>query len=367
MIPSLARLKTQCETLGYTIHRKGLRPAKADYLAVLRQHFINRDYPSGLPYPELSPMLCAEYHRLAPKAQEQLWRDDNGWIAQQKINGERAILHFVKGVGIFCHSRVISLKTFRRTEWTDLLFKGFVPGFIATLDCEFVSPTFHAFDIVRWDGQDLRRKQLCERLAFLNDFKTAINIAGLQDHFDFPAIHFNNKRVFFDSLITKSGEGVVLKALDSTYTDSNVRSRNGWVKVKRQIQFDAYVSGYEQGRSSSRYHDRIACLIFSIKTPEGPCVVAKIANLPSRFRREISVYNSKTSHAELRLDVMNRVATISGMEISRKARRLLHPKIIHWRGDLAPKDCVYASKDIEATIVGTTSNLPLRFARPSQC
>src|SRR5580704_6981231 len=119
MTQRLADLKKKCEVLGYTIQRRGLRPAKSEYLAVLRQHFISKDYPEGIPYQELTPMLCAEYHRLLPKAQEQIWRDDNGWVAQEKFNGERAILHFVKDVGVFCHSRVVSTLSFRRSEWTD--------------------------------------------------------------------------------------------------------------------------------------------------------------------------------------------------------------------------------------------------------
>jgi ATP-dependent DNA ligase len=357
MTQRLADLKRKCEKLGYTVHRAGLRPAKSDYLAVLRQHFINQDFPEGLPYNELTPMLCAEYHRLLPKAQDQIWKDGNGWICQEKLNGERAILHFVAGVGVFCHSRVVSTVNYRRCEWTDRLkFKEFVPGFTATIDTELVSPMFHAFDITRWGGLDLRKKQLCERLAFLGDFKTEITTAGLQEHFDFPAIHFNGKKEVYDGLISKGREGAVLKNLNSTYADSNVRIKNGWVKVKKKVEFDCYVCGYEQGKASSRYHDRVACLIFGVKTEEGLRVVAKVANLPSKFRRDVSLYNAKTGQVELRLDVKDRVATVSGMEISRKAKRLSHPKLIRWRGDLTPEDCLYSTNDIK----GDASELPLR-------
>ena len=355
MTQRLADLKRKCEALGYTIQKRGLRPAKSDYLAVLRQHFTNRDYPEGIPYQELTPMLCAEYHRLLPKAQEQIWRDDNGWVCQEKVNGERAILHFIKDVGVFCHSRVVSTVNYRRSEWTDRLkFKGFVPGFTATVDAEFVAPVFHAFDITRWGELDLRKRQLCERLAFLGDFKEAV--VGLKDCFQFPAVHFNGKKAVYDELIIKGREGVVLKNLNSTYADSNVRVRNGWIKCKKQIEFDCYVCGYEQGKASSRYHDRVACLIFGVKTEEGQRIVAKVANLPAKLRRDISIYSSRTGLVELRLDVRGRVATVAGMEISRKALRLAHPKIIRWRGDLLPDNCVYSTNDIKSG----TCELPLR-------
>jgi ATP-dependent DNA ligase len=278
-------------------------------------------------------MLCTEYYRLLPKAQERLWRDDNGWIAQEKRDGIRLVLHFVKDVGVFAQSRVISVKTFRRSLLTDRLpLHDCKPSFTATVDCEAVGKgaklTMHAFDITNWQGTDLRKKQLCERLAFLADFKAAIATACLQDHFDFPGVHFTKKREFYESVLTKGGEGVVLKNLASPYVDSLKRAKAGWVKCKRQLVFEAYVSGYEQGRPESRYNDRVACLIFSVKTEAGPCVVAKVANLPSRFRREISIFDPKTQRVELRIDGLNRVASVAGMEISRKDGRLSHPKII---------------------------------------
>jgi ATP-dependent DNA ligase len=365
MIPSLAKLKTQCQELGYIVHRKGFRPAKSDYLAVLRQHYIKKDFPQGLPYTELSPMLCLDYHRLLPKAQERLWKDDNGWVAQEKIDGARAILHFVWDVGVFAQSRVISVKTFRRSLLTDRLpFHDCKPSFTATVDCEAVwqgtKLTLHVFDIVRWGDLDLRKKQLCERLAFLADFKAAIVTAGLQDHFDFPGVHFTKKREFYESVLTKGGEGVVLKNLASPYHDSLKRAKAGWVKVKRQLAFEAFVSWFDQVRQDSRYNDRVACLIFSLQTDSGPCVIAKVANLPSRFRREVSVFDKKTGSVALRLDVLGRVASVAGLEISRKARRLSHPKILRWRPDLRPEDCSYVSSDIEATSQGATNSLPLR-------
>src|SRR5665213_298506 len=293
----LADLQKKCESLGYSIHSRGLRPAKAEFLAVLRLHYINQDYPNGFPYTEISPMLCGEYNRLLPKAQAQLWRDDNGWICQEKFNGERAILHFIKGVGTFIHSRVISTKNYRRTEWVNHSpFKDYIPTFTAVVDAEVVNgKLFHVFDCIHWQDTDLRKKPLDERLGYLHEFREVVS--GMKEHLNFPDVCFTAKKQFYESIIESGREGVVLKRLDSQYDSSGARG-SGWLKVKKSLQFDAFVIGFKQGRPSSRYHDRIAYLIFAISTESGQRVIAKVANMPKAFRRDASIFNPKTRQVE---------------------------------------------------------------------
>jgi ATP-dependent DNA ligase len=353
----LADLKKKCESLGYSIHSRGLRPAKAEFLAVLRQHYINQDYPTGIPYTEIDPMLCANVNNLLPKAQEQIWKDDNGWIAQEKFDGERAILHLIKDVGTFIHSRVISTKNYRRTEWANQSpFKSYIPTFTAVVDAEAMNgKLFHVFDCIRWQGTDLRKRPLDERLGYLQEFREAAS--GLQEYLDFPSVCFTNKKQFFESIIQRGKEGIVLKRLDSQYNCSGVRTKNAWLKVKKQIQFDAFVVGFKQGRTTSRYHDRIAYLIFAITTEHGRRIIAKVANMPKAFRRDASIFNPKTKEVELRMDVLNKVATVTGLELSRKAMRIAHPRITRWRGDLRPENCVYKEDDLQTAPLRTVNLL----------
>src|SRR6266850_740534 len=181
MTRSLTDLKKEAQLLGLPVAQSGRRPARGDYIDVLRDYYLKQDFLNGLPYEELTPMLCFDYWSLRPKEQKAIWKNHD-WICQEKINGVRLILHFVKGVGVFAHSRTVSVHTYRQAELTDhLLFQDFIPHFTATVDTEGVAGSlqtttailhtsgevsrrlqqekaslrFHVFDIVRWQGQDL--------------------------------------------------------------------------------------------------------------------------------------------------------------------------------------------------------------------
>lgn len=404
-MPSLAELKKECQVLGVEVIPSD---AKAPYLAALRSHYLKRDYPNGLPYEELCPMLCFPYWDLTEKEQGALW-ENHDWIAQKKLNGCRLILYFVKGVGVFAHSRSVSLHSYRRTELTDrLLFSGFKPDFTATVDTEVlcdqvidtrsytqkgeitqsslhstsallhmepeaskrlqrdqaVPLTVHVFDITNWQGEDLRAKKLCERLTYLSDFQKAIEFQDLNIYFNFSPTVLQDKRGFYDQVIAAGGEGIVLKNLNSPYIDSTSRSRSGWVKVKRQIEIDAYVSGFERGRSGSKWEICVASLIFSVNTDKGHHTIAKVSNIPWVFRKKISHYDAKLNQLKLDVGVYGKVARLSGMEVSQRAFRLVYPNLVFWRPNLRQEDCVYAMSDLHAARMGAPIQ-PLRTVNPS--
>ena len=232
-------------------------------------------------------MLCFDYWKLKPKQQRTIW-DNCDWIAQEKINGIRVVVHFVRGVGVFAHSRVTSARTFRRIELTEhLLFTNFVPNFTATIDTEVscgkdeanlqrtaallrktpkdskhfqkehnIPLVAYVFDITNWQGADLKQKRLCERLSYLPDFRAAISNAQLSLYFEFPPIFFQGKRAIFNKITAERGEGIVLKNLNSSYKNSSSRCRYSWVKVKRQMEMDGYVSGFERGRPGSNWETK---------------------------------------------------------------------------------------------------------------
>jgi hypothetical protein len=411
MNQSLSELKAKCQELGLTVKRLGRREAKEDPLSVLRAHFLFHDFPSGCPYEELSPMLCYPYWNLRPHEQEAIWKDGNNWVAQEKINGCRVVLHFVKGVGIFAHSRAISVKTYRRQSLEDhLLFSDFVPDFSAVVDAEALvsksidtrnytrngeatKSSLHSttailqleaaaskrlqkeqqapliikvFDVTNWEGNDLKKKKLCERLAYIVDFRTAINRAQLEQWFEFPPICFHGKKTFFDKIVQEGGEGIVLKNLNSTYEDSNSRKRNSWVKVKRQVEFDAFVSGFERGRPGTKWENKVACLLFSVCTEAGEHVIAKITSIPWPFRKKISLYDSTTKLVTMHPDVYGKVAHVSGQEIAQRSFRISHPKIVRWCRLMIRDQCAYSLTDIRGFSYGSNGTLPLRIINRSE-
>lgn len=398
MAHSLADLKRQCTALNLGVSDSKDR---APYLAALRAHYLVKDYPNGLPYEELFPMQCFNYWDLSSREQSTRWADHNQWIAQEKLNGCRVILHFIKNVGVFAHSRNISQATFRRQELADhLLFRDFKPSFSATVDCEALiekpidtrgltangsvtrtslhstsavlrisaeaslrlqreqAPIiFYVLDIANWEGSNLKEKELAARLSFLTDFKEAISKAELGQHFAYPSICFQGKRKFLETLLAQGKEGCVLKFLGSRYDDSSSRNRYGWIKVKREVQFDGFVSGFEQGRPGSKYAHQVATILFSISTEKSHHMIAKCSNLPWAFRKEISIYDGATGRVRLEPSVYGRVARLSGQEFSARACRLVHPGIVHWRSEMTQDQCRYADVELQALRQGETTEM----------
>jgi len=375
----LSDLKALASNLGLNV-LEGPVKAKQPYLEALRAYYFQRDYPTGCPYSELEPMKCFSYYDLSQREQDALWADKSGWVVQTKFNGQRLILHWIKDVGVFCHGRETNKTTFRRTEYTAYLPFTVVPKFTATVDCEATSTdlqhtlsilkmrseasleaqkktplVFHVFDIVRWEAYDLRLRPLDERLAFLGDFREAIaGIPGME-YFEFPQIRFQGKKAFFDGILDSAGEGCVFKLLTSPYIDSSSRSRRGWVKIKRQIEIAAYVSGCEPGKPGSVLDHRAAIVYFSVTTERGEVLIAKVSTLPWSWIKANSYYDRATKTVALAEGVLGKVAIICGMELSRKSRRLISPRWLGWRSDLTKDDCRYSFSDIEAVRNGSTS------------
>jgi hypothetical protein len=393
MNQSLSQLKAKCQQLGLTVRRLGNRDAKEDCTSVLRAHFLFQDFPNGCPYDEFQPMLAYPYWQLRLHEREAIWKDNNYWVAQEKFNGCRIIIHFTKGIGTFAHSRALSVKTYRRQPLEDhLLFGDYVPDFTAVIDAEAIvekpidtrpytargevtksslqstsailqleagaakrlqteqnAPlTIKVFDITNWDGKDLKYKKLCERLSYIPDFQAAISKTPLERWFQFPPITFHYKAAYFDKITTNGGEGIVLKHLNSTYEASTSRKRNSWVKVKRSQEFDAYVSGFEPGRPNTRWEDKVACLHFSITTEAGPHLIAKVSNLPWEIRKAVSIRDPETRKVTLREDTYGKVAHLTGYEIAARSHRLSHPKIVRWCDRMLIKDqCRYSLADIK--------------------
>ena len=382
----LAELRAQTAALGIEVLQSGKREAKADYLNALRKHQLKQDYPAGLPYQEVSPMLCFPYWDLSPREQREVW-ESRDWLVQEKLNGCRVILHFIKGVGLFAHSRTINKSDFRRTDLTaQFVFHNYIPDFTAIVDTEVTAKdlvtaaallrmrsadsrrmqathtplTVNVFDIICWEGEDLRDARLRDRLTFLQRLAAKIASTAIAQHFTFPATHRDKKREFFDRVVSQGGEGVVLKYENSRYTDSTTRDRGAWVKVKKSLAFDAYCSGFERGRNGSKWSDYVACLLFSVNTEAGPKLIAKVTNLEWDFRKRVSVHDTGLAGVQLAPSILGRVAKVTGMEFSSRAFRLTHPAIVGWRNDLREEDCRYRLADLEDLRMGLTSAAPMR-------
>ena len=399
-LPRLDKLQAKCAELGIEVTQKGKRPAKSDYAGPLRDHFIRQDYgAAGLPYTEVTPMLCFAEWNLKDGERDAIWADQGvKWVAQRKLNGCRAVVHFVAGKGVFVHSRTVSVKTFRYQELTkQLTWFDHVPDFSATVDAEIMceksidtrrytakgevtktslhSTTsllhlepeaaravqveqdahlkLHVFDIMSMDGEDITKMSLRRRLLQLDRFVSKVTQSEVAPHFEWPEVRYAEKREFFKNIVAEGGEGIILKHLDSPYIASSSRRRDAWVKVKKRLEYDAFVTDFQRGEPGTDWQNLVGALVFSVHTEAGIHEIAKCSNLPLEKRRQITIYDPATDTVKMDPRVYGKVAEVSGQDISARVLRLSHATIDRWRPKAGPdaktaEQCHTSKADLRA-------------------
>lgn len=143
--------------------------------------------------------------------------NDDDWVLQQKRDGENRMLFVnnstVQGVnrkGLFVDIP---------TEWVEL-YAGLPDCLIAG---EAVGSMFYAFDLLEFDGVDMRNTPFSARWEMLDSLKTHSSFArfsqektGLFSVIPMVATTFS-KKVFFETIRVCHGEGGVFKKLDAPF------------------------------------------------------------------------------------------------------------------------------------------------------
>ena len=319
------------------------------------------------------------------------------FIAQKKLNGIRAIIHFVRDVGIFITTRTISVKTWRYEELSNkFVFFPFVPSFSAVLDSEIMidqsvdtrgytskgevtksslhstvavlhilAPAaielqeaqgaflhIHVFDCLSYRGIDVTSKPLEKRLRRLAAVEKMIQAEPqIAPHFSFLPVTHNKKLDYFRQVVSDGGEGVILKNLTSPYVASSSRLRDGWIKVKKEMEFDAFVTGCIQGKKGTAWENYIGAIEFSVLLSdqnERRHVIGYASNLTLK-ERALATVQTENGPA-LNPDYLGRVAEISGQDLSARQLRLTHCRINRWRKGKDAKhheDCMAQLSDLK--------------------
>lgn len=395
-LPKIAELQQKCVDLGYPWDQVASL-GKAGCVSLLRKAHLPE---GGLPYMELTPMLCFPMWKMHQWEQDAIWDNhSNMWVAQEKLNGVRVICHFVAGKGIYLHTRTTSVRTWRYQEVTEqFLLAEWIPDFSCTLDCEAIidcpidsgrktgntkstlastvtalhleatesrrlqreqgAPLrLQVFDITQWGEIDLREDPLWIRLENLGMLIEVLGKTPIRDYFLFSEVIEEDFRGAMQRVVRAGGEGLIFKHLNSNYIDSSSRKRDGWVKTKRRMEFDAFVSGFKPGEPGTEWEGMVGSLEFSVyltdnlSDPENPNkhIIGYASAMPMELREKVS------ERTELGLflnkDYMGRVAQISGQDISARQLRLTHCTIDRWRDSgVDCKDsmeCVESLGDLE--------------------
>jgi DNA ligase-1 len=183
------------------------------------------------------------------------------WISEPKYDGERLLAESKgKKIGLWTRRHVQVSRKF--PEVVDVLLK--VDGDDWILDGELTVPggfrrllkrnvedktkikilsqklpaTYHVFDILRWEGEDLTTKTLKSRKKILLDH---IKPSDRVKIMPFRLVTSSEVKKHFQEYVADGFEGTVLKKALSTYEPGK---RTGqWIKIKREETVDVNIIG----------------------------------------------------------------------------------------------------------------------------
>ena len=386
-------LKADCELKGISITQSGKRIMKDDYVKALREWHITKKYGSidNIPWSMkfmLSiecPQLCKRIKDLKPDQQELVW-NSHDWIAEEKIDGVRMIIVWDAAEKKFhFYSRNNSVTDYLPQDYADTIFvtaKNFDYPNNFVLDSEIISSNpcletnthcltqlqstaallnlnsedsktiqkkyplkFVVFDCLYdssslideiWDVRHHHAAELCSKLVesgFCCELNKVVENTADNQY---------AKREFFDAVISRYGEGIVLKNHNAKYHATSSRTID-CVKVKRSTadaltkDIDAFVTDYVVGKDDTRNSNMVVGFVFSIllKKQDGSVVTHPIAvcsNVSDIIKDHATVI-SEDGQVKLNPDYYGRVATVQGQNISARSLRLTHAVIDCWRPD----------------------------------
>lgn len=333
----LSELKLECDLLGLhpipTRNRvnketgeRYLDYSKDDYVQALQSHFIEKYKEQGIYHKSLdwvlkidSPMLALQIKNKSEEEQNDIWNNQEKWLAEEKIDGSRQVLcWFKEDRCLDAYSRNTSVFDFLPINYGQKLYdtvdvsKLFnIPDFIidgelvlknneivkdnsvdiiadtqlnmvsAILSADYnLSKQFQklnpikliAFDILMYDGKDLTSLPLRERKKYLQ-----LVFNNIKDLIDIELVANSNglsTRDFYNQIVSVGGEGLVVKDLDSLY-DIRGKRAGEWVKIKRSVTgslleqnygdtFDCFVIGFNEGQKGTKNEGLVGSLNFGI-------------------------------------------------------------------------------------------------------
>lgn len=333
----LSELKIHCDALNLSpvptrsrinkdTGERYLDFSSKDYMKALQEHFINKRKEDNCYHKSLeyilegikmeSPMLALQIKNKSEEIQDEIWNNQDKWLAEEKIDGCRMNLCWFNEDGVLdAYSRNTSVNDFLPINYGQKLYDEVdrnllrdIPNFIidgelvlkskninkgdgevladtqlnlvsAILSADYeLSKSFQqlnpikliAFDIIMYDDKDLTKLPLRERKKYLD-----LIIAKLKDIICIelvPNSHGITTREFYDQIVSVGGEGLVVKDLDSLY-DIRGKRAGEWIKIKRSVTgslleanygdtVDAFVIGFNRG--TGRNENLVGSLMFGI-------------------------------------------------------------------------------------------------------
>lgn len=311
---------------------------------------------------QLKPAQCSD--GLSFVEFRQRWQDyqRRGWVAEPKWDGRRYLLH--TGPPNYLTSRRVSVQTNRYVEQQDKLpvvrdtvwpqsvrdcvFDGELVAAAGGTSNEAATALknqqvlYWAFDVLFWEGIDLRERPWWVRRTYLGKLNEAV-----QQTIPWLRIARPNSRLWalFQAVRVGEGEGLILKDPEAPYGQ-------GWVKVKAADTHDCVCIGYTwstEGRFAAKGWIRGVLLgqwvdtrILKESLPvnlqpitqRGPLLLVAVgatSGFTDQERQYISEHTEQLLGEPLEVEAQLRFP---------KTWHLRHPRFVRWRSDKPVMECL---------------------------
>lgn len=361
-----------------------------DLIRVLGDHYAKRKYPylAGQRHLALrrrmSPMKAYRFNHLKPEQQKEVMASPD-WLMEEKINGWRMSITYVKGAGFRFWSGNISDVDFLPVDFTD---KVIIEHYLHILDVlkkfsrifgdEFLIDAEATCDsqpiqdnglpatdtregIAAILGSNAERalklqreghmikinvlNMLCVSVPgyrdvstnFAFDFVRTIKSLTGSNQFEYVRSVRVNKKSFLQKIFSEGGEGAVVKNLRKPYVPG-ARLKDHWVKIKRDMQqevghdVDCFIhSFYMTPEWTTKVLIGGVNLAVYLEGKEEPHIIASISSMPN-WLRESMTHNQRY--------YQGKVVVVNGQELSSRNLKIMHATT-DWniRSDKTYLDC----------------------------
>lgn len=398
----LDELKSECRSLGLEVPPQTGRPSKEPFVRTLQKHYLtgttSKTIQKVLDLKE--PMLCFSFNNLREKDIEVI-TDRTKADIEAKYDGCRIIAVKVDDELDF-YSRNLSVENYLPIRYPIVLDRAVrdyllsFPDFMTDMEVQAINPNIDTraytklgsggvitenylsattvimalewdmsikcqleqsrlklffFDILEYGDYDYKPHPLTERKTALYDIFR--HVVDMTEFAIFTPTFPESTSVddAFDQALKLGYEGIVIKLKNSPYMATK-RSRYGWIKKKISISdthdLDCFITGWEPGEKGKAWENMIGGLFGSVylKDDDGNLEqheIARVINFTDEFRKSISKYD-EAGTLYIEPSMMNQVMTVDGQCITARSKRIRHAKLVRFRPDKSPDNCVIDKK-----------------------